>query len=206
MRIKIALLIAGMTAAAMPAAAQGCEKARGNNQVGGAIVGGLLGGILGSNVAASGHKHDGTALGAVLGGAIGAGVGGNVKCAKPTYRPGVVYSGSGYNQNPNYGGQYYGGSGYGQGGYPADPGYSSDYGYDDGYRDDPYLEGDVSSRSGRYEPLYPEDNLSYNRNDDYAGRDCTKATQITRLPDGTKISRPVEACRDAYYGGWQVRD
>lgn len=205
MRIKAVLILAALAATAMPAAAQNCEKARANNQIGGAIVGGILGGVLGSNVAASGHKHDGTALGAVLGGAIGAGAGGNVKCPQPRYQPGVVYSGAGYNQNPNYGGQYYGGSGYGQGGYQGDPGYSSGYG--DDYRDDPYLDGrDYSSRSDRYEPLYPEDNRSYKRNDDYAGRDCTEVTQITRLPDGTKISRPVEACRDAYYGDWRVRD
>lgn len=216
MRIKAALIIAALSATAMPAAAQGCEQARANNQVGGAIVGGLLGGVLGSNVAASGHKHDGTALGAVLGGVVGAGVGGNVRCPKPTYQPGVVYSnGSNYNPNPNYGGQYYGGSGYGQpqpNYYPADPGYSSGYGDDDygDYRDDPYLDGgryaDVSPRRRKGERVYLEDNRSYNRNEDFAGRDCSEVIQTTRLPDGTVIRRPVEACREARYGNWQVRD
>jgi hypothetical protein len=141
-------------------------------------------------------RHDGTAVGAVLGGLLGAGVGGgSTNCSRPAQGgplpppPGTYAPGYGYN-DPGYGGQYEPS--------PSNQGYSS--GYPDDYRDDPYYD-DQSSRR-----VYAGDNRSYNRDDDYAGRDCSRATQITRLPDGTTIRRPVEACRDAYYGDWQVRD
>lgn len=194
MRIKALLLMSAVMAVATPAAfAQGrsCQEVRQNNQVGGAIVGGLLGGILGSNVAASGHRHDGTAVGAVVGGLIGAGAGANVRCAPPPPQ-GYNYgygAGSDYNRNPNYGGQHYGDAGYGS---PR-------------YGDDPYLDGGV--RHNGYRPdLYPGDRPAYMRDDDYAGADCTESIQVTRLPDGSQIRRPVEVCRDAYYGDWRVID
>lgn len=202
MRIKAALVLAALAtsaaATAMPASAQqpfsysrNCNASKTNNQIGGAIVGGLLGGVLGSNVAAKGHKHDGTALGAVVGGALGAGIGNASTNCNPLPPPAGTY-------NPNYN------SGYGQPAYPQpsyDPGYSSGYGYDD----DPYYR-DRSPRYDDYEGsrVYPSGNREYGRSNDYAGRDCTDAVQTTRLPDGTVIRRPVEACRDAYYGDWQV--
>ena len=206
MRIKVALLIAAVAATAMPAAAQGyarsCSDARASNQIGGAILGGLLGGIAGSNIAASGHRHDGTAVGAVLGGMVGAGVGGsstncsystapqgNGRLPPPpgTYSPDYGYN-DGYGQDRDYGynGQY--------SSYPSDPGYSSGYGEDDRYYRD---------RSPQREPVYAGGNRDY-RDDGYAGEDCSTAIQTTRLPDGTVIKRPVEACRDAYYGDWRV--
>jgi hypothetical protein len=201
MRIKLILLIAAVAATATPAVAQGygrnCAEARQSNQVGGAILGGLLGGIAGSNIAASGRRHDGTAVGAVLGGVLGASIGGSTRCAPPPVQsgplpppPGTYAPGYGYTDGPGYGGQY--------SQYPSDPGYSYGYGRDD--RDDPYYE-DRSSRR-----VYADGSRSYNRSDDYAGRDCDEAIQITRLPDGTEIRRPVEACRDAYYGDWRVTD
>ena len=64
----------------------------------------------------------------------------------------------------------------------------------------------VGCGGGKDVPDYGDDDDDYIRNDDYAGRDCSDATQITRLPDGTEIRRTVDACRDAYYGGWKVRD
>ncbi len=188
MRLKLLLVTAtaaiGMAAmTAAPASAQGfrtCAQARANNQVGGALLGGILGGVLGSNVAAHGHRGDGTAVGAVLGGMVGSAAGRDgTSCAYPDGPPGPGYAGP-----PAYGPN------------PADyppPGAYSEPRYDDR----PH-----HRRSDR--DLYPSDTGSYN--DDYAGRDCSQATQITRLPDGTEIRRPVEACRDAYYGDWQVRN
>ncbi len=210
MRIKTVLLLTIAAAAmALPAAAQGyarnCVATKNSNQIGGAVLGSVLGGVLGSNVAASGHRHDGTAVGAVLGGVLGAGIGGSsVDCrsAPPQGRlppPAGTYA-PGYGYNDGYSQPAYGYSSPPQDRYREDPGYSN-YGrddedrYDRDYRDD--------RRGGA---LYPDDSRSYKRNDDYAGRDCTEATQITRLPDGTVIRRPVEACRDAYYGDWQVRN
>ena len=73
-----------------------------------------------------------------------------------------------------------------------------------GRSDDDYYRRDMSS--DRNDRLYDDDYDDYIDNDDYAGRDCSAATQITRLPDGTEIRRTVDACRDAYYGGWKVRD
>jgi opacity protein-like surface antigen len=192
MRIKALLLISAVAAMAAPSAfaqSRSCQEVRQNNQVGGAIVGSILGGILGSNVAASGHRSDGTAVGAVLGGMIGAGAGGNVRCAPPQ---GYSYGhggGPGYTPNPTYGSQHYGDARYGA----------------QRYGDDPYLDGGL--RQGGYHPdLYPNDRRAYTRDDDFAGADCTESIQVTRLPDGSQIRRPVEVCRDAYYGEWRVID
>src|SRR5690606_19380667 len=161
MRIKAALVLAALAvsaaATAMPASAQqpfsysrNCNASKTNNQIGGAIVGGLLGGVLGSNVAAKGHKHDGTALAAVVGGALGAGIGNASTNCSPLPPPAGTY-------NPNYN------SGYGQPPYPPpsyDPGYSSGYGYDD----DPYYRdrSPQYSETDRY-PIYPNDNRDYGR-------------------------------------------
>jgi len=193
MRLKALLLISAIMAIAAPASfaqSRSCQEVRQNNQVGGAIVGGILGGILGSNVAASGHRSDGTAVGAVLGGMIGAGAGGNVRCGPPPQGYNNGYgAGSDYNRNPNYGGQHYGDAGYG----------SQRYG------DDPYLDGGLR-HEGYSRDLYRDDRRSYMRNFEFAGADCTESIQVTRLPDGSQIRRPVEVCRDAYFGEWQVID
>jgi hypothetical protein len=195
MRIKSLLVLSALAAATlpamMPAAAQGaqvrsCVAAKRDNSVGGAILGGLIGGVLGSNVAASGHRHDGTAVGAVLGGMIGAGVGRDTtNCVPETYRPGYGQQGYGpgsaYDPNPAYGGPNY------DRGYP-EPYDDHDYGYDRGPRD-----------------LYPSNDRSYD-DDGFAGSDCEQAMQVTRLPDGREIHRPIEVCRDAYYGDWRIRD
>ena len=213
MRIKAVLVLAALAASAaataLPASAQGyartCQASKNANQVGGAIVGGLLGGVLGSNVAGKGHKHDGTALGAVLGGVVGAGVGGsstncsystapqgNGRLPPPpgTYSPDYGYN-DGYGEDRDYG---YNSQ------YPSDPGYSSGYGEDD----DPYYR-DRSPQGRDYDggSVYAGGNRDY-RDGRYAGEDCSTAIQTTRLPDGTVIKRPVEACRDAYYGDWRV--
>jgi len=182
MRIKAMLLISVAAAVTAPSAfaqSRSCQEVRQNNQVGGAIVGGILGGILGSNVAASGHRGDGTAVGAVLGGLIGAGAGGNVRCAPPQR----------YNPNRNDGGNHYGDARYG----------SQRYG------EYPYLDGGL--RQGGYQPdLYPNERRAYRQETDFAGAECTESIQVTRLPDGSQIRRPVEVCRDAYYGEWRVID
>lgn len=207
MRIRTALILAAATAAvALPASAQtyqrNCANTKNSSQLGGAVVGSIIGGVLGNNIATNGHRADGTTVGAVLGGLVGAGVGGSsVRCdALPppagTYAPGYgnqYGNGYGYQQQP------YGYSPAPAGAYPVDPGYSG-YGRDD----DRYYDREVDPYGNS--PLYRDDYGSYSRKDDYAGRDCTTATQITRLPDGTVIRRPVEACRDAHYGDWQVRN
>jgi hypothetical protein len=212
MRFKALILVSAIAATAMPAFAQdygrNCHQAQSSNQIGGAVIGSIIGGVLGSNVAANGHRDGGTAVGAVLGGIVGSGIGkDSVNCG-----PNIRYApGSTVNPNPNYGGPGYNQYGYGQPGYgygpgpvnsyPASPGYSPPrYGDDDWYRDDP--------RSGGYrsDDLYGRDDRAYKRSDDYAGQDCSEAVQITKMPDGSEIRRPIAVCRDAYYGDWQVRD
>lgn len=212
MRIKALLVLTTLAATAlpalMPASAQSgyrtrsCGEAQRENQVGGAILGGLIGGVLGSNVAASGHRGDGTAVGAVLGGLVGQGIGKDSTRCGQTYQPGYG-SGAGFGAvpgtyNPNYGGPRYDDYGY----QPAPAGV---YPYDAG--DSAYRYSGRDNSSNRYRPdLYPPDRSSYNRDDDYAGSDCSDATQVTRMPDGSEIHRPIEVCRDAYYGDWRVKD
>ena len=205
MRLKAILLITALGAAALPASAQGyrdCARERGSNQAAGAILGGILGGVVGSNVAASGHRHDGTALGAVLGGVVGSEIGrGNTQCRTTYYGPNAGYAGNSYPAPyPSYPSAY--GSAPVYGAPPADYGYypESEYGSDYSYN------RDRAPRAKHGRDLYVGDRRSYKHDDDYAGRDCEEATQITRLPDGSEIRRPVEACRDAYYGDWRVRD
>ena len=210
MRIKALLVLSTLAIATlpalMPASAQsgyrvrGCGEAQRDNQVGGAILGGILGGVLGSNVAASGHRGDGTAVGAVLGGLVGQGIGKDTtRCGQP-YQPSSGFGAVPGTYNPNYGGSQYNDYGYDrapQGIYPYDAGGSA---YRSGY-------GGNDSSYDRYRPdLYPSDRSSYNGRDQFAGSDCSEATQVTRLPDGSEVHRPVEVCRDAYYGDWRVRD
>ena len=211
MRLKALVLVAAIGASALPATAQSyrdpCRDQRGDNQAAGLILGGLLGGVLGSNVAASGHRHDGTALGAVLGGVVGSEIGrGSVNCNSRSYAP-APYA--------TYPGQ---GEPYGYSGYPSYPSaYGTSRGYervpDYGYYPEPdYRDRDYGYGDRDYEPHSKRDRDVYAYgardyiNEDYAGRDCSDATQITRLPDGTEIRRTVDACRDAYYGGWKVED
>jgi hypothetical protein len=207
MRLKALLLVTALGATALPAYAQGyrdpCRAQRGDNQAAGLILGGILGGVLGSNVAASGHRHDGTALGAVLGGVVGSEIGrGSTDCRTTYYPPPQDYRSAPY-QPPydNYPSAYGSSRGY-------EPPPPADYGYypETGYGSDADYDRDYRSRGKHGRDLYAGDKRSYKHNDDYAGRDCEKATQITRLPDGTVIRRPVEACRSAYYGDWHVRD
>lgn len=209
MRIKAFLVLATLAAAttAAPALAQpqgrSCQEIRQNNQVGGAIVGGILGGVLGNNIASNGHRSDGTTLGAVVGGIIGAGVGGSsVPCHRgPGYGPELSYpAGSSYYPNPNYGGPRYHDSPYDSG----NDGYSP-YRYgSDVYGQGRY--GDITSQR-RYQPDldggYPSD---YTWNDDFAGRDCSEATHVTHLPDGSEVRRPVTVCYDDRSGDWRIRD
>lgn len=200
MRLKALLLVTALAATALPASAQAyrdsCIEQRGDNQAAGLILGGILGGVLGSNVAASGHRHDGTALGAVLGGAVGSGIGrGSVDCRTAYYgRDG--YPPAPYNNYPSA--------------YGTSPGYAPppDYGYypEGEYGDESQQRYREKSGRARDRQLYARDSRYYNDDESFAGRDCEEATQITRLPDGSEVRRPVEACRDAYYGDWHVKD
>jgi len=212
MRIKALLVLTALAATAMPAFAQGhvrsCADVRANNQVGGAVVGSILGGVFGSNVAARGHRGDGTAVGAIVGGLIGAGVGGSATdCRAPSYGGPSYGAGSGYHPNPNYGGPYYNDNGYGYG-YPGqdpyDDGYSA-YRYGSDSRDRGYP-SDIRPQYGYQPKLDGGAYGAYSRNLDYAGLGCKDATQVTRLPDGSELHRPVHVCQDPETGDWRIAD
>ncbi len=216
MRLKALILVTAFAATAMPAFAQDygrCQQAKNDNQVGGMILGGIIGGVLGSQVAASGHRSDGSAVGAVLGGIVGSGIGkDSVNCGPPVrYAPGSTY-----NPNPNYGGPAYndygyspspyGNPGYGYSPvptatYPSSPGYSPPR-----YADDGWYPSDSGRRSHDRGGLYGPADRGNTRGGDYAGQDCDEAIQITKLPDGSEIRKPIAVCRDRYYGDWQIRD
>jgi hypothetical protein len=199
MRLKLALIgITALTAAAaaMPASAQtyrgyddGCYVQRKNNQAAGAVLGAVIGGVLGSNIAAHGHRGDGTALGAGLGALAGGAAGNSTNCAPPP--------------PPRYGAAPY----------PANAAPYPDElaGAPGSYADDYPPDADVYDRGSarlrhRHDRVYAGGADTYKYQDDYAGRDCTTVSQVTKLPDGSSIRKPVEVCREAHYGNWEVQN
>jgi hypothetical protein len=194
MRLQITLVATALSACALalPAQAQGyrdaCRGIQRDNQVAGAVIGGILGGVLGSNVAGRGVRDEGTALGAVVGAVAGSEMGrGSQNCDSYSniYPPAPAY--------PVYGSGPYGDELYGA---PAPR---------PGHYYEPHHETYGRNVDDRYD-LAGYDTGSYIDPSDYAGRECAGAKQITRLPDGTEIHKPVEACRRAYYGEWEVED
>jgi hypothetical protein len=197
MRLKLALIgFTALTAAAiaLPASAQsyrgdygyddGCAIQRKNNTAAGAVLGAVIGGVLGSNIAAHGHRGDGTAVGAGLGALAGGAAGNNTNCTLPPPPP------PGYGPAP-YPDELAGGPG---DDYPPEARV-----YDDRGRDPARLRH-------RHSRLYAGDTDTYKYQDDFAGRDCTTVSQVTRLPDGSSIKKPVEVCREARYGDWEVQN
>ena len=73
--MKTTLLISGLIALAIPAAAMaqpydpGCVRSNQDNRVAGTVLGAIGGAVLGGAVAGNGHKNDGAVVGA-LGGAV----------------------------------------------------------------------------------------------------------------------------------------
>lgn len=153
-----------------------CDTTRRGRATSGALIGGVLGGLLGSGIAADGVEGEGAALGAVVGALAGAGVGQNsVDC-------GQVYGDRGFGGGQVHQvGQVYGGT-YGQP-YQTTP-YPPQPVYDDGL-----YGGPAPVHSSAPTP---------------AARQCETVYSTTRLPDGTIIKKPVEACREAYYGDWST--
>lgn len=158
------------------AAATPCRQVRSGRTATGAIIGGVVGGLLGNGVAADKNRDEGTAVGAALGSVIGGSIG-NQSADCAAAAP----------------------AGYYQTGYSPDPAYSSG----------PYsggLESYPSEPSSSWEnELYggPEDSSSYSGP---AAEECQSVMRVTALPDGREIHEPVEVCREAYYGDWDVRD
>jgi hypothetical protein len=165
-----------------------CRDVRQGRQAAGAVIGGVLGGLLGAGVAADNAQDEGAALGAVLGAVAGASAGGrSVDCGVPLPHSGVSTVG--------YGSTSYGSGAYGHSG----SGYSGAGQYGQGhYGSRGYSPAPVYSGHGGYDPRYQD---GYG---DRAATQCETVYRITRLPDGREIREPVEACREAYYGDWDV--
>lgn len=194
MRIKIAVLAAGMIAsavAAMPASAQrhggyrdSCEGVRSGNQGAGLVLGGLLGGLAGNQIAAKGRRSEGTAVGAILGGVVGSAIGGS-RDNCDTYRQNEVAYPQPYPQPLPP---------------PPAPVYRDNYpSYDPGYRDDGYYGRDEPSHRRYSDDSYGRGGY---RDSDYVKRECTITPQITKMPDGSKVVRDVEVCREIRAGDW----
>jgi Ni/Co efflux regulator RcnB len=80
-----------------------CAEARADaksSRVGGTILGAIIGGALGSNIAAGGHRNDGTLLGAGVGAVIGNKAGGNTKAG--AYAAACDHDGSYYTYDQTY--------------------------------------------------------------------------------------------------------
>lgn len=210
MRLRFALFALtalGGSALALPASAQAyygpydqhCENVRKNNQAAGAVLGAVIGGVLGSNIAGHGHRGDGTAVGAGLGALTGAAAGSSTQCAPPPSAPYPVNAAP-YPDAPPYDDGLAGAPGSHSGYYPPDDGvYDNRYGYGDSNRD--YVR-----HHRRNNQVAARDTDTYKYQDDLAGRDCTTTTQVTNLPDGSSIQKPVQVCREARYGDWEVQN
>lgn len=110
---------------------QYCAQRANQNTALGAAIGGIAGAVLGSQVAARGHRTDGSVLGGVVGAAAGAMIGrsnAQRNCAnQPVQGAYDPYYGQPYGQQPQYGGYQepyrgdnsglYGGPGYQQSSY-----------------------------------------------------------------------------------------
>ena len=204
MRLKLALFALtalSATTLSLPASAQtyrgyddGCQVQRKNNQAAGAVLGAVIGGVLGSNIAGHGHRGDGTAVGAGLGALTGAAAGSSTTCAPPPTRYG--YGATPYPANADP--------------YPDDNGAlagAPQFSPDDYPPDGSVYENRGSARlRHRHARVYAGDADTYRYQDEYAGRDCTTVSQVTKLPDGSSIQKPVEVCREARYGGWEVQN
>jgi surface antigen len=70
-----------------------CERQRGGNTAGGAIIGALAGGLLGNSVSRGPQRGAGTAVGAILGGVVGASIGNNLSCEDRSYAVDAEYRG-----------------------------------------------------------------------------------------------------------------
>ena len=202
MRLKLALFaLTALSAAAacLPASAQsyrsyddGCSLQRKNSEAAGAVLGAVIGGVLGSNIAGHGHRGDGTAVGVGLGALTGAAAGSSTNCALPPPPPRYGYGAAPYAGNAEP--------------YPEDGGALAGAPRSSYAEDGVYDNRDSARMRHRHTRVYAGDTDTYKYQDDSAGRDCTTVSQVTKLPDGSSIQKPVEVCREARYGGWEVQN
>ncbi len=78
-----------------------CRRDQSSRSIVGGLVGAGIGAALGNNIAAGGHRGDGSVLGGVVGAVAGSQIGKNSAGCSPTYRAAPAYS-----SNYNNGGYY----------------------------------------------------------------------------------------------------
>ncbi|MDB5468280.1 MAG: hypothetical protein JWQ46_3042 [Phenylobacterium sp.] len=157
-----------------------CRREANGRGIVGALVGGGLGATVGSQMAASGHRTDGSLLGGVVGALAGATVGNSsAACNRaPPPPPPPPRADYGYSAP------------YAQGGYEAPP---PVYSYSSRFDDDDYAYGHGGERY----------RIAQGRG---VGADgCTLAESPIYLPDGRVQKRFVRVCQDSS-GRYQVVD
>jgi hypothetical protein len=192
-------LSAGATAQAQPygGSAYGapyydqCRRDSNNRGIVGALLGAGIGATVGSQLAARGHRTDGSVLGGALGAFGGAAVGSNSAACRPGYQPYNAPRSSYYDDTPYAENRPY-----------APPPGAYEYGRDDYAariernrydRDDPYAYG---RRGERYR-------IAQDRRIGADG--CTLAESPIHMPDGRTQMRFVRVCQDDS-GRYQVVD
>ena len=164
----------------------GCRRDANNRGIVGALLGAGIGATVGSQIAARGHRTDGSVLGGALGALGGAAVGSNTAACTPGYAPAP------YRSAP-----------------PPPP-----VAYNDSYAPPPpeYGRDDYAARieRNRYDG---DDDYAYGRGgerfrvvEERRGPDgCTLAESPIHMPDGRTQMRFVRVCMDST-GRYQVVD
>ncbi len=167
-----------------------CRRDTNNRGILGALLGAGIGATVGSQIAASGHRTDGSVLGGALGALGGAAVGSNTSaCRSGGYAPPQPPPPQADNAYRGYG------SGYG---YAPPPGVH-EYGRDD------YAERIERDRYDGYAYGRRGERLRV-AEDRPVGRDgCTLAESPIHMPDGRVQMRFVRVCMDSQ-GRYQVVD
>ena len=164
-----------------------CQREAGNRGVTGALVGGAGGAVIGSQMAASGHRSDGSLLGGIVGAIAGAAIGHSTAACNtaPRYAdappPPPPPPGAAYAEPPPP---------------PPPPAYEGAY-----YDGPPprYAERESVWVYGRH-------GARFRVIEDRRGRDgCTVAESPVYMPDGRVDSRFVRVCPD-YRGRYHIVD
>lgn len=167
-----------------------CQRDAGNRGVTGALVGGAGGAVIGSQMAASGHRSDGSLLGGIVGAIAGAAIGHSTAACNtapppppPSYNdapPPPPPGPSAYAEPP-----------------PPPPAYSG--AYYDGPPPPRYAERDTMWVYGRH-------GARFRVIEDRRGPDgCTVAESPVYMPDGRVDTRFVNVCPD-YRGRYHIVD
>ena len=167
-----------------------CRREANNRGIVGALLGAGIGATVGSQVAASGHRTDGSVLGGALGALGGAAVGSNTAACTSGYAP---YRSAPPPPPPPVA--------YNSGNYYAPPPVVHEYGRDD-YAD--RIERNSYDRDDDY--AYGRGGERYRVVEQRRGADgCSLAESPIHMPDGRTQMRFVRVCMDST-GRYQVVD